>query len=288
MIIPDKAIVTVDINQQRLEALKDAFSSTSYAKLTLNISKNTMKISCPLKKKVAARRTIIQLDKDCINGVPADAEWSEVVMRLAYPADIVSCMRIPEGESNITIAFAIKSYADDEINAARMEVRDPLAGVFKFDALSANAASIWNEVKEVVMNQPVSYSFPMTPSAMWSISTLNKMSRSIDAYIIVAQPDKPVEIRVYNSLDDATREALTNAVASKVITGIDSVDTINTIQIEAAEQPKDNSTVISIVSPEVIAILPFNKPVGTFHVNNSLIYYDIENERYVLPVKKQL
>ena len=43
MSISDKAVITVDINQQKLEALKDAFSSTSYAKIALNISKNIIK-----------------------------------------------------------------------------------------------------------------------------------------------------------------------------------------------------------------------------------------------------
>lgn len=289
MSISDKAVITVDINQQKLEALKDAFSSTSYAKIALNISKNIIKITCPLKKKVAAHRSIIPLEKECIHGVPVDANgsWDEVVMRLAYPSDVVSCMRIPEGEDHITIAFAIRSYADDEVNAIRMEVRDPSAGTFKFEALSASAASIWNEVKDVVLNNPTSYSFQMTQDAMWTIGTLNKMSRSIDAYIILAQPGKPVEIRVYNGLDDSTREMLSEAVSSKVLTNIDRIPTINTMLIDS-DGSKGSDTVISIVSPESIAILPFNKPAGSFHVNNSLIYYDIDNERYVLPVKRQI
>lgn len=285
----DKAIITVNIDRQRLETLKDAFSGTSYAKISLDVVKNTMKITCPLKKKVAAHRTIIQLDKESINGVPVDSNgsWNEVVMRLAYPSDVVSCMRIPEGTDHITIAFAIRSYADDEVNAVRMEVRDPMAGTFKFEALSPNAASIWNEVKDAVLNQPPVYSFNMTQDAMWTIGTLNKMSRSIDAYILLAQPGKPVEIRVYNSLDDSTREMLSNAVASKVISDIDKVETINTMLLDAASF-KGGESIISIVAPEAIAILPFNKPVGSFHVNQSLIYYDIDNERYVLPVKRQL
>ena len=286
-----KDVVTVDIDRQKLDALKDAFSNTSYAKISLNIIKDTMKITCPLKKKVGAHHTVIQLTKECINGIPTGAaeEWSDIVMRLAYPSDAVACMRIPEGEGHITIAFVIGSYPEDEyMNAVRMEVRDPAAGTFKFEAISSNAASIWNEVKDAALSQPASYAFPMTPDAMWSISTLNKMSRSIDAYIIVAHPDQPVEIRVYNSLSDSTKEMLSEAVSSKNLSAIDNVPTINTMKIDAEGSKRDGSTVISIVSPESIAILPFNKPVGTFKVNNSLIYYDIDDERYILPIKRQI
>lgn len=289
----NQKIVTVDIDRQNLELLKDAFSNTSYAKIALNIPKSYLKITCPLKKKVAARRNIIQLDKECINGITIDEMdgHDEVIMRLAYPSDAVSCIRIPEGEDKITIAFIIANNIFDEgVNASIMEIRDISAGTFKFKALSSNAARIWNEVKDGVMNQRVLYSFDMTPSAMWSINTLNKMSRSIDTFLLIAQPEKPIEIRVYNGLDDGDKEKLSSAVASKIISSIDKLDTINTILIDSNSntQSKDSTTVISIISPEVMAILPFNKHAGTFHISGDLVYYDIDNERYVLPIKKQV
>lgn len=278
--------IEVDITRPMLDALKDAFSGTSYAKIALNVSKCTMTITCPLKKKVAGHRTVIKFEEDALRGLPEDCAINDVIMRLPYPQDAVSCMRIPQGDEKLTIAFCVKNLNESDAIASRMEVIDPVAGTFSFESVTEEAAKIWFEVKESAMNKQTSHSFKLTPDALWTISTLNKMSRSIDAYIIIAQPNKPAEIRVYSGLDDAKKATLSDAVRGKIISVIEGIPTINTMKIDAVS--KDQEAIITILTQDRISILPFNKPAGTFSLNSVLVYYDTENERYVLPTKESL
>lgn len=286
----DKNSIVVDIDKKKLEMLKDAFSNTSYAKITLDLVKNVLKISCPVKKKVAAHRTIIQLEDSELHNVTDEIKdvCHTIVMRLSYPNDLLACMRIPDNEEHMSIALIVKGWTSDEVNAIRMEVCDPKAGVFKFEALSTNITCLWGEVKDDVLNQPTSYTIEATDDVMWTINTLNKMSRTIDAFVILAYPEGEASINVYSGLDDAAKVLLVEAVQTKQVDALESIPTINTIDVDLIKSSKNSDTVIDIISPECISILPFNKPAGIFHINSSLVYYDIDGERYVLPVKRQL
>lgn len=279
----------VSLSLKALEEVKEAFNGAMYAKISIDVVNNILNITCPLKKKAAARGVHVYLDNEIIIEGEKDRNFfssNPIIMRLAYPGDVSSCIRIPKDNDCANITFIINDI-NRGCDASSMIVNDTFAGDFKFEAISPKVSCIWNEVKDEVMIQKTQCSFKTNEDILWSIGTLNKMNRNLDAFVIIASKGKPIVINTYCQLDNTQKEILSGAVENLHIEDINSIPNINSIEFKDYTLKGDND-IINIISPESLNILPFNKGCGEFSMNEYLLYYDIENTRYTIPVKKSL